>query len=188
MIKRTAMILGFLSILAASAFGSPIDEIKKSQKDIKSVKASFRQEKHTELFQRPIKSEGTFYFMAGKGVRWEYGTEMVVVYDGESLYLHYVELEEAEKVNGVSGFVGPLSFDITQLVMHLIPKKQVPFESMEMVFPKGAAFPSLVKIVEQTGDRTEIHFDDVEENPGLDSTLFQFVPPPGVTLRERVLR
>ncbi len=128
---------------------------------------------------------------------------MLVIYDGKSLYLYYIELKEAEKVDGVSGFVGPLSFDIAELVrdyeveskekdgkylLHLLPLKQMPFESMDMVFDKDGSFPENVIIMEQTGDRTEIRFSGTEINVELKDELFRFSAPEGVKVRERVLR
>jgi outer membrane lipoprotein carrier protein len=193
----------FVLCIAATAFGGPIDDIKKAQAGVKTVKASFKQEKITELYERPIKSEGTFYFKSSVGVRWEYGDEMQVIYDGKTLYIYYIQLDEAEKIQGVSGFVGPLSFDMTELLkdfkvesreeggayhLHLVPKKDVPFETMDMVFEKGAAFPGQVTITEKTGDHTKILFAAIKTNVKLANSLFVFNPPPGVEVRERAMQ
>jgi outer membrane lipoprotein carrier protein len=188
--------------MAPAARGGVIEDIQKRQKGISTVRAAFKQEKHTELLARPIRSDGMFYFKAPVGVRWEYRDAMTVVYDGTTLYLHYLELEEAEKIDGVSGYVGPLSFDMEVLLreyrvetedvpegvlLNLTPRKKVPFASMSMLFPEGAPFPSEVRIVEEMGDRTVILFSDVETNVKLPDGLFRFAPPPGVMLRERKL-
>jgi outer membrane lipoprotein-sorting protein len=183
-----------------AAEAGPVDDIRQWQKGISTVKAEFRQEKHTELLMRPIKSKGTFYFKSTVGVRWEYDGAMEVVYDGETLYLHYTELEEAEKVRGAGGFVGPLTFDIEELLkdyeveaektdgeirLDLKPMKQMPFMSMQMVFKEGAPFPEEVTVLEESGDRTVIRFHDLKANERLSDKLFVFKPPPGVKVRER---
>jgi outer membrane lipoprotein-sorting protein len=201
-------VLSLGSFAFAGPPGSPsspssIEEIKALQKDISSIKADFSQKKVTELLDRPIKSTGMFYFKSGFGVRWEYDEVMNVIYDGKTLYLHYLGLDEAEKVSGVSGYVGPLSFDIEALLkdydvtatdissgvsLSLIPRKHMPFKSMSMVFKKGSPFPDKVRILEESGDHTTINFSNLSTNIELSDGLFIFKVPPGVTLRERSIR
>lgn len=180
-----------------------IESIREAQKGLRTVRAAFKQEKRTELLDRPVRSEGKFYFKSPAGVRWEYDKTMVVIYDGESLYIYYSELDEAEKINGAGGFVGPLGFDLGLLrkefdikasgkqgrsILSLRPKKDMPFELMEMVFAGGAAFPEEVRIIEENGDRTVITFFNVETNVDVPDSMFVFAPPPGVRLRERNLQ
>jgi outer membrane lipoprotein-sorting protein len=190
-------------LFASGSSAGVLDEIKRRQKGVATVRAAFTQEKRTELLDRPIRSSGTFYFKSGVGVRWEYDEAMVVVYDGRSVFLHYTELDEAEKIEGVSGYAGPLVFDMELLARDyevaawdidgryrvvLKPKKQMPFESMEMFFGRAAAFPSEVRITEETGDVTAITFRDIKANVEIADAKFAFTPPPGVVLRERRLR
>jgi hypothetical protein len=111
-LTRPLVILILVLLPVAPSFGGAIEDIREKQKGLVTVRAHFKQEKRTELLERPIRSEGKFYFKSPVGVRWEYDEAMVVVYDGKSLYLHYTELDEAEKIDGVSGYVGPLSFDL----------------------------------------------------------------------------
>jgi outer membrane lipoprotein carrier protein len=194
--------LAFLLFVFSVAHAGPLEDIRERQKGVKTVKAGFSQKKHTELLERPIKSSGDFYFKSPVGVRWEYRDEMVVVYDGKTLYLHYTELEQAEKVEGVAGYAGPLVFDLEVILkdyrveveesngaarLDLMPKKRKPFKSMAMTFPEGAAFPSQVKIFEESGDHTVIDFHDIKTNVPLSDKLFRFIPPPGVVVRERKL-
>jgi outer membrane lipoprotein carrier protein len=195
-----AVLVLFASV--SPAWAGPLDDLKRLQRDIHTVKASFVQEKHTELYDRPIESRGTFYFKAGAGVRWEY-EEMTVIYDGEYLYLYYKELEEAEKVRGVAGYAGPLSFDLDLLLkdytvestkkdggilLVLTPRKKMPFTTMKLFFPTDAAFPRTVTTVEETGDQTVISFSQVETNVSLPGDIFSFSPPPGVDVRERTVQ
>lgn len=199
-LARLLVIIILVLLPVAPCYGGAIEDIKEKQKGLVTVKALFKQEKRTELLERPIKSEGKFYFKSPVGVRWEYDDAMVVVYDGKSLYLHYTELDEAEKIDGVSGYVGPLSFDIERILEEydatpaeagggysilLRPKKRMPFETMEMFFPRGAAFPGEIRMTEETGDVTVITFSDIKTNVKLPDSLFVFTPPPGVVLRER---
>jgi outer membrane lipoprotein-sorting protein len=203
--KRACLSLFILIALAllSPAYADILDELRESQKGLKTVRASFSQEKHTELLDRPIKSDGTLAIRSGSGVRWEYEGEMVVIYDGTDLYFYYTELEEAEKLKGVSGFVGPLAFDIDLLtrdyeveasrrdgryVLVLHPRKEMPFKEMEMRYAPGKPFPEEVKIREETGDSTVITFRDVLINAEVPEELFVLKLPPGVPLRERDMR
>jgi outer membrane lipoprotein-sorting protein len=206
MMKKRAGSLLFILIalsLLSPAYADILGELWESQRDVKTVKASFSQEKHTELLDRPIKSEGTLAIRSGSGVRWEYEGEMVVIYDGADLYFYYTELEEAEKLKGASGFMGPLVFDIDLLtrdyeveasrsegcyLLVLHPKKEMPFQTMEMQYAQGKPFPEEVKIREETGDTTVITFTDVRINAGVPEELFVLRLPPGVPLRERDMR
>ncbi|MCK4911988.1 MAG: outer membrane lipoprotein carrier protein LolA [Thermodesulfovibrionales bacterium] len=199
--KLSSLIFLFVFLFLASvAFAGDLEDIKLLQKGMRSVKASFTQTKTTELLGRPIRSSGTFSMKAGAGVRWDYKDSMVVIYDGRDLYLHYLELEEAERIRGASGFVGPLVFDVQRLSenyrvtamrtgegirLTLVPQMDMPFERMEMNFPAGSPFPDEVAVIESTGDKTVIRFSEVEVGAVLHSDLFVFTPPPGVIVRQR---
>jgi outer membrane lipoprotein carrier protein len=189
-------------VLTAPAFAGVLDEIRERQKGVRTVRADFRQEKHTELLDRPIRSSGVFYFKAPVGVRWEYRDAMTVIYDGKTLYLHYIGLDEAEKVEGAAGYVGPLCFDIDILLkdydvkaakqgggalLDLSPNKRMPFQSMQMLFREGEGFPYEVRVLEASGDRTVIKFEKIEMNAPVSDELLRFEPPPGVVVRERML-
>jgi outer membrane lipoprotein-sorting protein len=194
-------------VSAAFTFFSPVpvsaglvDDIKARQKGIFTVQAGFNQEKHTVLMGRPIRSKGSIYFKFPVGVRWVYDEGMVVIYDGSDLYIHYTELEVAEKMRGVDGYIGPLGFDIEillrdydvaaegsddEITLQLRPLKEMPFESMRMIFRGDAPFPGEIQVLEEGGDRTVIRFHDILTNAPLSDELFRFTPPPGVKLRER---
>jgi outer membrane lipoprotein-sorting protein len=199
----TAFLILLALGLLSPAYADILDELRKRQKNVRTVKASFSQEKHTELLDRPIRSGGTLAIRSGSGVRWEYEGEMVVIYDGTDLYFYYTELEEAEKLKGASGFMGPLVFDIDLLtgdyeveatssdgryLLVLHPKKEMPFKEMEMRYAPGKPFPEEVKIREETGDSTVITFRDVRINAEVPEELFVLKLPPGVPLRERDMR
>lgn len=178
-----------------------VNELSVLQGEVKSVRAPFSQKKHTELLMRPVKSKGTFYFKRGAGVRWVYDGQMVVIYDNSTLYLHYIELGEAEKVRGITGFSGPLSFNVRELMkdytikadrapdgrtmLELLPRERMPFKMMKMGFNKGEPFPHEVRVIEETGDETVITFLDPEYNVKLKDSLFRFKPPRGVKVTER---
>jgi outer membrane lipoprotein-sorting protein len=194
----------FAVFLAAAAFAGDeglLDELIERQGRLKTVRASFVQEKYDPMLGRPIKSKGTFYFKIGSGVRWEY-EDVLVIYDGVVLYVYSSETGEAEKIKGKQGFMGPLAFDVKELLkeydmdasrdgetimVSLKPKKDMPFESMEMVFEGQEAFPSEVSITGSAGDASAIRFSNIEINTQFSEDMFVFQPPPGTSVREREL-
>jgi outer membrane lipoprotein-sorting protein len=200
-VYRTILCLAVILLISSPSWAGPVDDLSIIQKGLKSVRVTFKQKKHTELLPRPVKSKGTFFFSQGSGVRWEYDGQMVVIYDNKTLYLHYTEMEEAEKVDGIAGFKGPLSFNVEDLgrdydiradrsdagdiTIILVPKARMPFASMLMSFSKGSPFPYEVRVREEAGDETVISFAEPELNIKLKSSLFVFKPPRGVKVRER---
>lgn len=176
-----------------------LDELIERQGKLETVQASFVQEKYDPMLGRPIKSEGSFYFKVGSGVRWEY-EDVLVVYNGKFLYVYSPETEEAEKIMGKQGFMGPLAFDLKELLkeydmeafrdgeiikVKLRPKKEMPFESMVMLFKGEEAFPSEVSITDINGETSSIRFDNVKLNTQFRKDMFVFHPPPGTVVRER---
>jgi outer membrane lipoprotein-sorting protein len=196
------VIAAFLGFLVSTAFAGDeglLEELIERQGRLKTVQASFVQEKYDPMLGRPIKSKGSFYFEIGSGVRWEY-EDVLVVYNGEFLYVYSPETEEAEKIKGKQGFMGPLAFDLKELLkdyameafrdgktikVSLKPKKEMPFVSMEMVFEGQEAFPSVVSITDANGETSSIKFDNVKLNMQFSEDMFVFHPPPGTVVRER---
>lgn len=176
----------------------PLEELIRRQHDLLSVHATFTQEQHDPMLGRPIKNAGEFYFMAGEGVRWEY-EDALVIYDGSVLYVYSPETNEARKIKGEKGFMGPLAFDVKELlenydveagregdVIRLIlrPKAEMPFSSMSMIFPGDMAFPSEVAVMQETGERALIKFDNIQLNAKFSDEMFKFRPPPGTEIME----
>lgn len=192
----------FLAFSYNSVSAGLIEEIGERQKNVKTLKARFSQQKKSALLGRPMKSAGDFYFKSQRGVRWQYDEGLIVIFDGSSLYIYHPEMEAAEKIKDITGYVGPLNFDINFLkeeyvmeasktgafiTIELRPKKDMPFTSMKLLFPAAGVFPSEVGIIEETGDKTEIVFSGVSLNKNLPDKLFIFTPPPGVKIRERTI-
>jgi outer membrane lipoprotein carrier protein len=202
--RNILILVALLAAIAVSdAMAGELDELRELQRGLKSVRASFLQVKTTELLGRPIKSRGEFYMKAHAGVRWDYKDSMVVIFDGRDLFLHYIEMEEAEQIRGASGYVGPLVFDVDKLhekyrvtamklegdiKLTLKPREDAPFERMEMIFAAGSPFPEKIVVLEPSGDKTVIEFIDVKTGVKLSSDLFIFTPPPGVNVRYRYVK
>jgi outer membrane lipoprotein carrier protein len=201
--SKALLVLVLLSSVSAAHAGDPLDELVARQKGVKTLRADFSQEKHAMLLEKPIKSDGVFYYKADEGVRWQYSEGLLVIYDGEALYVFDPELGEAEKVDEAGGVIGPLSFDVEFLRkdyeieaerldgtirLNLKPREEAPFRSMEITFPDGSPFPREVVMKEETGEETRIEFENISINEPLPDDLFVFSPPPGVTIKERKMQ
>jgi len=196
-----AIILLAITISPLRSNAGPLDDVGSWQKGLTSATAKFKQEKRNVLLGKTMRSKGTVSYKPDAGVRWVYDGQMVVVYDGAKLYMHYTELGEADVIEDAGGFIGPLAFDVERLksdydllavptdsggvTLTLTPRKRMPFERMVMSFQKGSPFPSEVTMRESTGDATTIRFDSVKLNRELDPSLFTFTAPKGVKLRHR---
>ncbi len=198
LLALAALLLAQAQAAPASGEG-PLEELIEKQKSLKSVHAAFVQEKYDPMLARPIRSAGDFYFKPGVGVRWEY-EDVLVIYDGTVLYIYSPEMDEAEKLRGQQGFMGPLAFDVEELLrdydirasrdggainLLLKPKKDMPFESMTMVFPEGKAFPSEVTVNDDTGASAVITFEEPKINASFSDRMLEFHPPPGTSIIER---
>lgn len=202
--SKALLVLVLLFSVSAAYAGDPLDELVARQKGVKTLKADFSQEKHAMLLEKPLKSDGVFYYKADEGVRWQYSEGLLVIYDGEALYVFDPELGEAEKVAEAGGVIGPLSFDVEFLRkdyqieaerldgtirLNLTPREEeAPFRSMEITFPDGSPFPREVVMKEETGEMTRIEFENISINEPLQDDLFVFRPPPGVTIKERKMQ
>lgn len=200
---KALLFLVLLSSVSAIYAGDPLDELVARQKGVNTLRSNFSQEKHAMLLEKPLKSDGVFYYKADAGVRWQYSEGLLVIYDGEALYVFDPELGEAEKVAEARGVIGPLSFDVEFLKkdyeieaerldgairLNLTPREEAPFRSMEITFPDGSPFPREVVMKEETGEMTRIEFKDISINEPLPDDLFVFSPPPGVKMRERKMQ
>lgn len=190
----------------AEANADVLEQLKNRQKDTKTVKADFLQEKHTEILDKPIVAKGTFYYQAPNSIRWEYkdrNAGLVVMYDGTTLCIYYPDLKEAEIIKDISRFPFIASFDIQTLkkdykIEHksgktgfeiiLKPKSSFIISLIEMFFKTDKGFPERIIIKEKNKDKTLIKFQNTVINSDLSKDLFVFTPTHGVKLRERILK
>lgn len=200
---RISFVFLFCFPFLANADIDAIEKLKEKQKNVKTVKASFLQEKYTEILDKPIAAKGTFYYQAPNSIRWEYADNLVVMYDGKTLCLYYPDLKEAEIIKDVSRLPFIASFDVPALKkdydiehepdktgfrMILKPKSSFMILSIEMFFKTDKAFPEKIIIKEKNKDKTLMKFQNTVFNSDLSKDLFVFTPAPGVKLRERILK
>ncbi|MBI5501359.1 MAG: outer membrane lipoprotein carrier protein LolA [Deltaproteobacteria bacterium] len=71
-------------LLAGAGWGESWEAIREAAASVRTVRASFVQEKRLPILTRPLRSEGTFAFRRPGSIRWEYRTpvESVLLTDG----------------------------------------------------------------------------------------------------------
>jgi outer membrane lipoprotein carrier protein len=194
-----------LSFLIVSASADIIDDLKAKQAKIKTVSATFSQEKKTRLLTKPIRSEGRFQYKQPDRIRWEYrgGMNMQVVFNGKDIWIYYPELKEADKLSGLAQYGSLMHFDVFTMSkdytitakkekdftsLMFVPKAKGPISRIEMEISDDTAFPRMVRLLDRNNEPATITFRDVRINPEIKDAVFTFVPEKGVVVRERSLR
>lgn len=182
-----------------------LDDLKVRQARIKSVSATFTQEKRTRLLSRPIKTSGRFLHKQPDKIRWEYtgSTNVQVIFNGKDLWIHYPDLKEADRLDGMSQYGSLLHFDVLSLSkdytvtankdknltrLTFVPKTKGPISRIEMEIIDDSSFPRMVRLLDQNNEPTTIFFRDIKINPEIKDAMFTFVPETGVVVRERSLK
>jgi outer membrane lipoprotein-sorting protein len=190
-----------LTVLATSSIAASIDLIIKMQRSIKTIKADFIQEKHSDLLDKPILSKGTLLFSAPERFVWDYGSSMKVVSDGRRLLVIYKGLKEADlldvtrfpslpntftieklrdlyRIDITESTAGPYVLKLTPLAGSLLIKEMI-------ISLDGQGAPQEVRLSEKSGDRTVIKFSKVRINENIPENSLSLEVPPGVKVRRQ---
>lgn len=189
-----------------------IERIKAEQAALDTMEADFVQRKESELLLEPETSEGHFWFRAPDSVRWDFTSpaDTVVVIDAGEMTTWYRDLGRAERVDigqqadrvmeylSASNSLETLQRYFTVRVrfpqndgdpyaLRLDPRfdrvaKRI--EEMAIRLHPTEYYPLYLKYVEPDGDVTELEFDAIEVNDGVDETVFHLELPDDVEVRE----
>jgi outer membrane lipoprotein carrier protein len=152
-------------------------------------------------------SSGSFEFARPDRFRFNYSKpfEQVIVADGQSLWLHDVDLQQVtQRRQGQVLASTPAAIIIqatnldalrAQYVLGNLPDadglswvlaepkaKEGPIQRIRVGFKAGAAAPTLaaLEFTDSFGQTSRMVFSDVQINPALPSERFRFTPPAGV--------
>jgi outer membrane lipoprotein carrier protein len=196
------MMMLFLSLSPALWAESGISQLETFLKDLKTLKADFRQTLQQPDYDQVYASNGVFYLKRPGQLRWEYESpsEQLTVADRDRVWLHDFDLEQVSHrsqkavLDGtpaqlLSG-TGPIAehFEINELGVEseltwveLIPKsKEAQFSSVRLALQEGRL--ERMEMRDNFGQVTRFFFDNLERNPELDDELFEFEPPPLIDL------
>ena len=192
----------FVWSLPFAASADSFDQLRKNSATIKTIKARFVQKKFMKILNKPLISEGFFYYVAPDSFRWEYLKPLrsaVITYKGDTRRyilssgrmiedkasgMQAMKIVLGEVTGWMSGkFDQNQSFAATlkegtntQITLTPVGKSMSGMiEKIEITVSKKAAAVKSVKIIENANAFTQIDFTDVEINKVISSSVFQDV-------------
>ncbi len=191
-----------------------LQHIKAKARTLKSLSGRFQQSKSTRLLAMPMESEGVFYWQPPDRFRWEVGrpTPFTLVAQGDTVLVHYVDLERAHlyrhpsgdgllgQIIGTAGdteqFQRTYGMQITpgleaadhhwvQLQLEPRTARQArTLKRIEVLIDPANWLPQKVMITEVSGDWSSIRLHGLVENADIAESLFSVRPPEGVQTRQ----
>jgi outer membrane lipoprotein-sorting protein len=185
-----------------SVSADSFEQLRKESANIKTIQASFVQKKSMKILNKPLISDGRFYYVAPDSFRWEYLKPLrsvIIVYKGDTRRYTAAGGKMIEDKSGgaqamkivLSEVTGWMSgkFDQnpsftatlkegTNTLITLTPvgKSMVGMiEKIEITISQKAATVKSVKIIESINAATLIDFTNVEMNKVISSSVFQDV-------------
>jgi outer membrane lipoprotein carrier protein len=185
-----------------------VRRLESSYKGVDALKADFTQS--YQWGSRSRQESGTVYFARGGRMRWDYRTpeEKVFVSDGKSVLLYVPEEKQLTRTTvkasedvrvpfrlllsrldlgkvfaHIEFAEGALDARTGDRVLRAIPKHGDDSGIHEVLLEITPQYDirTLVLVYTDRGKMT-FTFQKLERNPGLNSTLFQFTPPPGTEI------
>lgn len=200
-LRRTILITLVSAIVYSSAYASSaLQELQDKLSSFHSMRANFQQALYADKKGATSKSKGKMAIQRPGKFRWDTQSpnQQVLVADGSLLWIYDVDLEQAtkQKVDTtdsnspalfLSGNVSdiPKRFNVSSekegngVGFKLVAKSSDDmFQSIKIYFEAN----KLSKMVVGTriGQRSEFTFSQVELNPSLPQSTFNFKPPAGV--------
>jgi outer membrane lipoprotein carrier protein len=193
-----AMIAAALPAAAAPRTGA--DDLRRFFKDVHSFSANFTQVVLDESLNPLQESAGTLWIERPNRFRWNYKLpfEQQIVSDGKKIWVYDVELKQVtvREATGALGTTpavllagrGTLTDDFVVKSlgsqgkldwMQLIPKtNDGGYQDIRVGFENGKI--RILEMIDGFGQTTRIALRDQAENVGINSSRFDFKPPPGV--------
>lgn len=183
--------------LAGSAFANPLDEIKQTYSQIKTVEARFQQKLYIMTMKKERDFAGEFFYKRSKGFLWRYTSprQRVFLYDGKAVWQaeedkdfvikekinkqklegNFLDLiEDISKIDQLFTLKGTAKEGDTQ-ILNLVPKKEGTLRSAR-VWTDKAQIVTKIELVEVTGNTNVITFSSVKINAPVNDSLFVFRP------------
>ncbi len=198
-----AFLFALLSALAAPAFaGNGPERLQAFLDQVRSLRAEFQQSLFDEDARQLDQASGMVYIQRPGRFRWDYTEPYLqeIVGDGEKVWIYDSELQQVT--------VRPLDDALGDTPVMLLSSDRPVEESFQvraMDGPDGYEWAGLKPLGDQIsfteirlgfegdslrimelkdafGQLTRLRFVNMERNPELDPTLFQFTPPEGADI------
>ncbi len=184
-----------------------VNKIQQQYEKMQDLEADFVQESYNKTLQKAQKAGGKLYMKKPGLMHWDYQNpeEQIIVADGKYFWWYTVQTKQVVRQKADQA----LSSNLAMAFMGGMGKMQKDFK-IEFASPpqqgKGfelklvparpqASVSHLLLTVDAVhyrtrrlvlqdfyGNITTLNFSQIKINQGLDETLFQFIPPPGVEL------
>lgn len=178
---------------------------------VESLRADFEQEVENPILRRTTTSRGTL-FQRGSDrflMRFSDPEGDVIVGDGTHLWVYYPSVQP-DQVTRIGGAAGASAFDLrsqltdepterfavtsrgsesvrgrTADVLELTPRGDAGFRRLVIRVDRDDALVRRFEVEEANGVTRRFELRDLEINPSLPDSLFEFTPPEGVRVIER---
>ena len=170
--------------------------------NLHSLQAKFTQTIVDGRGNQMQQTTGTMAMQRPGKFRWEtlQPGQQLLVADGKKIWFYDIALQQVTEQKQQSANQNSpamlLNGDPDSLVKNFIIRADTAMDSNDTIFKlvsktKDALFNNVslqfkeqqlqsMKLIDNFGQITQIHFSDVKTNPSLSSSLFQFTPPRGV--------
>lgn len=147
-------------------------------------------------------ARGEVSFAKPGRMRWSYESPepSLVVSDGEKLWIYDPEAREVQVLSVDQGFLSGAAFQFLlgegrildtyrvsargcgeeRTVLELVPRAESTYERLELEVDPAQGAVHATSVVDLFGNRTDVAFEEVRVNRGLEADLFRFEPPEGV--------
>lgn len=182
-----------------------IDAIQNRYDASHTFKATFIQRSYLKVMDQTQQAKGEVFIKKPGKMKWTYSAPdpQVLVSDSNSLWLYLPEEEQVTKmlVENIYSTNTPALFlsgegklteafnvenvitENQKTIVELIPKKEEQNLSKLVLYTDKNNFQIIgSRVYDKLGNTTEMFFTDIEDNPAIADTMFQFEVPPGVEL------
>lgn len=200
-LSKGILILLLLMPFSVTQAGIAKDKLFAFYKNVNSMRAAFQQSTIDTRFNATQASSGTLVMQRPGKFRWDYTSpyEQIIVADGKKIWVYDKDLEQitVKPLDAILGNTPALllsgnpsleqNFNIVELKtnsdglhwVELFPKEtDTSFTSVRLAF--GTTSLVTMELIDSFGQTTRLKFSDMQNNPDIDTNVFNFVPPKGV--------
>lgn len=193
--RPTEVILAQVGEPKTGSTSSPLDEIKKTYAEVKTLETQFTQKIFISSLKKERDSKGEFFFKRQKGFLWRYKTPKVqyFLYDGKFIWQGeddkpFVTKDKIDKEK-TGGTFFDLVEDVDKIdelftikeqkiigdteVLELLPRKEGTVNSAKVWIDKQKKIKK-IEIQEFTGNINTIEFSAIKVNQSIDDGKFVF--------------
>jgi outer membrane lipoprotein carrier protein len=196
---RVLSVFLLAALWTGAACASAIERLDQFMSRTQSARGDFEQRIYDRNRRLVQQSSGTLAFQRPGKFRWSYAKPypQLIVGDGERIWIYDPDLKQVtvRKLDAALGATPAalLAGDNDAMKAFVLREeapegglewlsatprnKETNFERIRMGF--GPAGLERMELIDAFGQTTDLRFIALDRSPGLDPSLFQFVPPPG---------